>query len=146
MIDIAAQDIALVLARALSGLLAGLYVAFAVAVMPALHRLPDDVFVATMRRINEVIVNPAFMLLFLGAPLLAVVLLRWHHGPLGVVSAVAGVAAFVITVAVNVPLNDALAADGLRSPFEARWVAWHAMRTVACIVAFGATLLLTSAG
>lgn len=130
MIDIAAQDVALVLARALSGLLAGLYVAFA----------------ASMRRINEVIVNPAFMLLFIGAPLLAVALLRWHHGPLGVVSAVAGVAAFVITVAVNVPLNDALAADGLRSGFETRWVAWHAMRTVACLVAFGATLLLTSAG
>lgn len=48
MIDIAAQDVALVLARALSGLLAGLYVAFAVAVMPALHRLPADVFVATL--------------------------------------------------------------------------------------------------
>lgn len=146
MIDIAGHDIALVLVRVLSGLLAGLYVAFAIAVMPALHRLPDDVFVAVTRRINEVIVNPAFMLLFLGAPLLALVLLRWHHGPLGVVSAVAAVAAFVITVSINVPLNDALAADGVRSAFETKWVAWHAVRTVACIVAFGATLLLTSAG
>ena len=31
--------------RVLNGLLAGAYLAFAVAVMPALHRVPDETFV-----------------------------------------------------------------------------------------------------
>ncbi len=146
MIDLAAHDIALLLARLLSGLLAGLYLAFAIAVMPALHGLPDDVFVAVMTRINEVIVNPAFLLLFFGAPVLALVLLRWHHGPLGWVAALAAVAAILITVALNVPLNDALAAEGVRSAFETRWVIWNAFRTAACLVAFAATVLLPTAG
>ncbi len=74
MIDLVPHDLVLALTRLLSGLLAGLYLAFSIAVMPALTRLPDDLFVLAMTRINTVIVNPAFLLLFLGAPILSVVL------------------------------------------------------------------------
>ena len=44
--------------RTLNGLLAGVYLAFVVAVMPTLGGLPDDTFVRVMTRTNEVIVNP----------------------------------------------------------------------------------------
>ena len=55
------DDVLLAGGQALNGLLAGVYLAFVVAVMPALHGLPDDTFVRVMNRINVVIVNPAFL-------------------------------------------------------------------------------------
>lgn len=44
-------------ARVTAGLLAGLYLAFVVAVRPALHQLGDAKFVGTMNQINVSIVN-----------------------------------------------------------------------------------------
>ncbi|MBO9524425.1 MAG: DUF1772 domain-containing protein [Nocardioidaceae bacterium] len=129
--------------RILNGLLAGVYVAFLVAVMPALHALPDDVFAKVMNRINEVIVNPAFLLLFLGAPVLAAVLLAWNRGPLAVAAALCALAALVITFAANLPLNDALAAGGSREDYETPWLVWHSLRTA---TATGAFVLLAVTG
>ncbi len=68
-----------------------------------------------MNRINVVIVNPAFLTLFLGAPVLAVILAAVRRDPLTIAAAVAAVVAIVITFAVNVPLNDALADGGTRN-------------------------------
>ncbi|PZU00224.1 MAG: DUF1772 domain-containing protein, partial [Gordonia sp. (in: high G+C Gram-positive bacteria)] len=48
------------------GLIAGLFCAFAYAVMPGLAQTDDPVFVSSMQRINVVIVNPLFLLLFFG--------------------------------------------------------------------------------
>lgn len=123
-------------ARVLNGLLAGVYAAFLLAVMPALHGLPDDVFARVMNRINEVIVNPVFLLLFLGAPLLAGVVLVWHRSPFAIAAAVCAVAALVITFAANLPLNDALAAGGSRQAYETPWLVWHSVRTFAATGAF----------
>ena len=123
--------------QALNGLLAGIYLAFVVAVMPALHGLPDDTFLRVMNRINDVIVNPAFLTLFLGAPVLAVILAAVQRDPLTIAAAVAAVSALVVTFAVNVPLNDALAHGGTRDRYETPWVRWHYFRTGAATVAFG---------
>ena len=85
------DDVLLTGGQALNGLLAGIYLAFVVAVMPALHGLPDDTFVRVMNRINVVIVNPAFLTLFLGAPVLAVILAAVRRDPLTIAAAVAAV-------------------------------------------------------
>ena len=64
-----------------------------------------------------------------------------------VVALVLYLVAFGITIAVNVPLNDALKAAGdpdtitdlaaVRSRFdEARWAAWNLVRTITTTVAF----------
>jgi len=129
--------------RTLSGLLAGLYAAFVIAVMPALRGVPDSVFISTMNRINDVIVNPAFILLFLGTPVLSLILLRWHQGVLAWVAVATAVAAVLITFMANIPLNDALAAGGSRDAFENPWTAWHAVRTAACLTTFVTTLYIT---
>jgi uncharacterized membrane protein len=125
------DDVLLVGGRVLNGLLAGIYVAFVVAVMPSLRGLPDDTFVRVMNRINVVIVNPVFLTLFLGAPALAVLLAAVRQDHLTVVAGVAAVIAVVITFAANVPLNDALAGGGSREAFETPWVLWHHVRTAA---------------
>jgi uncharacterized membrane protein len=130
--------------QALNGLLAGIYVAFVVAVMPALHGLPDDTFVRVMNRISVVIVNPAFLTLFLGAPVVAVIVAAVRRDPLTIGAAVAAVIAVLITIAVNVPLNNALADGGIRDTFETPWVRWHYVRTSAATVAFALLCIPTS--
>jgi len=130
------DEIVLLGARTLSGLLAGVYFAFAVAIMPALHRLDDATYARTMNAINDVIVNPAFLLAFLGAPVLTAVLLAWDRSPLLVVAVVLGVVALAITFVGNIPLNDALADGGSRSAFENPWLVWHAFRTAAAVGSF----------
>jgi len=130
------DDVLLVGGRVVNGLLAGVYVAFVVAVMPSLHGLADDTFVRVMNRLNVVIVNPVFLTLFLGAPALAVLLAAVRRDWLTVAAGVAALMAVVITFAVNVPLNDALAEGGSRGAFETPWVLWHYVRTAAAATAF----------
>lgn len=130
------DDVLLAGGRVLNGLLAGTYVAFLVAVMPALHGLPDDTFVIVMNRINVVILNPGFLTLFLGAPALALVLAALRRDPLTLAAALAAAIAVIVTIALNVPLNNALADGGSRSAYEAPWLLWHWVRTVAATAAF----------
>jgi uncharacterized membrane protein len=127
----------LVVSRMLAGLLAGVYLAFLLAVMPALHSQPDDIFVKVMNRINVVIVNPIFMVLFLGTPIVTAVLLRWNRDAVTVAAVVTAVLAVVVTVAVNIPLNNALANGGPRAAFETPWIAWHVVRTLLTCASLG---------
>jgi uncharacterized membrane protein len=135
-----------------TGLIAGTFYVFACAVMPALARSDDRVYVEVMRDINEVSQNPVFFLGFLGAPLLTAVAAwqargrgyrRWVWAALA-----ASALAFLVTVALNVPLNDALARGGdpgaLREEFEDPWVAWNAVRAVLLTVTLG--LLVKATG
>jgi len=127
----------------LGGVLAGVYAGFAVGVMPGLARASDGTLVETMQRINQAIVNPAFMVVFFGAPLLAVVGAVLRTSTLTVVGAVLGVATLVITIAINVPLNDALDAAPTATPmqlaearaaFEGAWTQANLVRTVTGLV------------
>ncbi len=130
-------------ARVAAGLLAGVFLAFAVGVMPALRALDDWTFVPVMNRINEVIVNPAFLLVFLGAPALAAALLLVERSPLTVAGAALAVVTLVITIAWNVPLNNDLAAvphdgamDLARARFETSWTVGNIVRTVTGTASF----------
>ncbi|MFJ3302721.1 DUF1772 domain-containing protein [Streptomyces sp. NPDC086549] len=127
------------------GLIAGVFYIFACAVMPALHRSDDRVFVGVMRDINDTIQNPVFFLSFMGALVLTGVSAwqlrgrpcgRWVWAGLAAYALV-----FLITVAFSIPLNDALAKTGdasaLRDRFENPWVAWNAVRALLSTVALG---------
>lgn len=120
----------LLVGRASAGLVAGLYFAFAVAVMPALHGLDDAAFVDTMRRINISIVNPLFLLVFFAAPVLAAVAALMIRSPIVMVAAALGVVTLAIALAFNVPLNNRLAAGGSRADFESIWVLFNGLRTL----------------
>ena len=58
-----------------SGVLGGLYFIFSFCVMKALNMQPPASAIATMNAINLVIVNPPFMLVFMGTPLVCAALL-----------------------------------------------------------------------
>lgn len=153
-----AQVASLVLATLATGLQAGLYYAFSCAVMPGLRRADDQTLVATMQHINTAIINPWFMVTFLGAPLLSALAVGLHVGSdrstlIWVAVGFALAAGTVVTTAVvNVPLNRALDTAGapdqvadladVRAAFEATWTRWNTVR--AC-TSTGSLLALTAA-
>lgn len=116
-----------------AGLQAGTYYAWASGVMPGLARVDDRTFVSTMTNVNVAIVNPAFMLTFLGAPALAAAAVATTTGSArgwAIAGLVLALGTVVVTGAGNVPLNDALADRGPRADFETAWVRWNVVRTV----------------
>jgi uncharacterized membrane protein len=125
--------------------------------MPGLGHADDRTLVSTMQEVNTSIVNPVFLLTFVGAPLLCV-LAAVTSGAAGrpwlVAAAVLTVATFVVTAVGNVPLNDALAAAGpvdavrdlaaVRHDFEVPWVLLNLVRTVtssAAVVALATAMV-----
>lgn len=148
------RGVALVAATITVGLMAGLFYAYTCSVMPGLGRTDDRTFVGAMRRINVAILNGWFAVCFGGALVLTVLaaLLHLHREgrpalPWIVAALVLYAVVLVITMRVNVPLNNALDAAGepdgvadlaaVRERFEAVWVRWNLARTVACVAAFG---------
>jgi len=149
------QMISLFVATITMGLTAGVCGLYAYAIMPGLGNTDDRTFVGAFQAIDRAIINPLFMLTFFGAlvfsAVAAVAHLRGDGRPALPWILVAGLlylATVVITMTVNVPLNDAIKAAGdpdritdlaaVRANFhEARWIAWNIVRTVATTVAFG---------
>lgn len=130
-------------ATLLVGLTAGVFFAYSTSVMLALDKVDDRTFVDVMQKINTVIVNGWFMTAFLGALAGSIAALLLHLGgahramlPWLVAATVLCVVTVLVTGAVNVPLNDKLAAAGLTDPaaaraaFEATWNRWNVVRTV----------------
>ncbi len=132
-------------ARLCAGLLAGLYFAFAVAVMPALRGTDDGAFVDMMKRINVSIVNPVFLLVFFAAPALAVLAAALVRSPVAYAAAALAVLTLLVTVVFNVPLNDRLADGAARADFETAWVRFNGLRTVTGIGSLVCLLISRSA-
>ncbi|WP_328894020.1 anthrone oxygenase family protein [Streptomyces sp. NBC_00236] len=134
------------LAVAATGLYAGFMLTFLVAIMPGLGALSDEGFTSAMRRFNEKVPGPVFLVLFLGVIALPAVAAFTEYGedgwPLVVAALVCAVGSHLVTIAGNIPLNQALAdSEGgddsaARTAFEARWNALHRVRTVLSLAAF----------
>jgi uncharacterized membrane protein len=135
------------------GLVAGVFALYAHTVMPGLRATDDHTFLAAFQAIDRAIVNPWFMgTAFLGALVftLAAALANLGRPALPWIAAALGLylVAVVITVAVHVPLNDALKAAGdpdriadlatVRQRFdETRWATWNLVRALTSITASG---------
>jgi uncharacterized membrane protein len=143
----------LIAATLATGWEVGVFGHYAHTFMPALRRVDDRTFVAVFQAVDRAILNPWFLLAFLGAPLLcaASTLLAWGDGGtlrIWLLAAFALLAAgWIITFAVNVPLNNAIKAAGdpdriadlaaVRRAFnEPRWSAWNLVRTLTTAAAF----------
>jgi uncharacterized membrane protein len=147
-----AAGLVLLIAMLSMGLMAGLFYAFDISVMPGLARTDDQTFVTVMQRINEAIQNPVFAGPFLGAFLFtgAAAFLAYRRGAGATVRWILAalalyIVALIITMGVNVPLNDKLAAAddasraldiaAVRNNFEGLWETANMARTAACILA-----------
>jgi uncharacterized membrane protein len=146
------RSIVLMGATLTMGLVTGAFALYAHTVMPGLKTTDNRTFVGAFQALDRAIINPWFMVGgFVGALgfTIAAVATNLHRDALPwiIVALVLYLIAFIITIAVNVPLNDALKAAGdpdhikdlahVREQFhEARWVAWNLVRTVASLGAF----------
>jgi uncharacterized membrane protein len=151
--------LAAVVAAVANGVMAGLFFAFSTSVMPGLRRLPPVDGMAAMRRINAAILNPLFLLLFVGSAVVNVAVLA--TAPFGdpdtAVWRVAGAAIYLVgaigvTAVVNVPLNKALlavapdSAEGatLWARYLLRWTSFNHLRAAASVLS--TTLLVVASG
>ena len=132
-----------------SGLIAGVFFAFSSFVMGALGRLPAPQGIAAMQSINIVVINPVFMVVFLGTALLAAYLAFWagtHWSDPRALWAMIGALVYIVgsvgvTMAFNVPLNNALATISPSGPeaasdwkaYSATWTLWNSVRGFASL-------------
>jgi uncharacterized membrane protein len=147
------QGAALVAATMTMGLMAGVFGLYAHAIMPGLRNVDDRTFVGAFQAIDRAIINPLFMAWFFGALVLSGGAAALHLGegavlPWILAALVLYLAVVVITLSVNVPVNDAIKAAGdpdriadlaaVRERFdEARWASWNVVRAIASTAAFG---------
>lgn len=149
---------ALLIAAAVgAGLTGGLFFVFSNTIMQAFDKLPAGSAIASMQRINEVILNPLFFLAFFGTAVICVALLIVYIPRLGEPRAVLAcsgalvylLGSIVVTMVFNVPLNNKLAAVAASaSDLAAQWLAyrvpwtiWNHVRTIACLFAAAAFAL-----
>jgi uncharacterized membrane protein len=133
------------------GLMAGVYFAFSTFIMTALGRIDQAAGIAAMNAINVEIVRSLFMPFFLAttlssAALAGLAIVRW--GDAGTIAMLVGGVLYVlgmcgVTMVLNVPLNDALAAVDPNSAAAATlwtryvsdWTFWNHVRTIASTAA-----------
>lgn len=133
------------------GLIAGVFFAFSSFVMSALARLDPPQGIAAMQSINITVINPSFMVVFMGTALICLFLaisslLKWRQpsAPYVLVGSLLYlIVTFGVTIVFNVPLNDALAkvapssAEGAKlwASYLSQWTVWNHVRTVGAIAA-----------
>jgi uncharacterized membrane protein len=134
-----------------SALMAGVFFAFSSFVMPALGRLPAAQGVAAMQAIDRAALQKPFLLPFVATALVCLLLavlsvagwadVRARYRCAGCVLYLVGT--FLVTMAANVPRNEALEALDANSPeaasywltYLSEWTAWNHVRTVAALLA-----------
>ncbi|WP_073080612.1 anthrone oxygenase family protein [Chitinophaga jiangningensis] len=149
--------ITLLLSLLFLGLMAGLFYSWSVSVMPGITKLNDIQFLSAMQAMNRAILNPLFLIPFIGTVFL-LPFATWQQASqpafyyllAASVLYIAGV--FGVTITGNVPLNDSLdkfnlvnaTAEALaaqRRLFETPWVNLHTIRTICGILAFACGLI-----
>ena len=144
-----------------TGLIAGTFFIFSVAIMSAFRRLPANEGLAAMQSINVVIQNPIFLGVFMGTALISLALAgmsfwNWNAPPSYYIiagSALYVIGSFLLTIVFNVPLNNALdAADPTTKAgqefwqtYLTDWTFWNHIRTVASILSTAAFALAFAA-
>jgi uncharacterized membrane protein len=134
-----------------AAIMAGLLFAFSNFVMRALLQMAPAAGMEAMQRINLTIVNPVFLLVFVGTALLSFALVMMALGLQASAAPrwlVAGAALYLVgvvgvTVFINVPLNNALAKASPQNAADAwpkyvdDWLQWNHVRTVLAVAAVG---------
>lgn len=142
---------------ALAGAMAGFFYAYSMSVMWALDAVDPKAAIASMQSINIVVRNAIFFPAFFGAPVVALVAagLWWKLGAgqvallLALAAIVYLLGAFLITVLLNVPMNEKLARTTIPAEISAArtiwdnysmpWTLWNHVRTIASFAALGLT-------
>lgn len=146
---------AVVGATVTTGLISGFFYAYACSVTLGTALLPDEQYIATMQNINATVRNGVFGFSFFGAAVSLIFALAIHARQprsarfvlLALACAVYVGGGFLLTMLVNVPMNEELATVSLDAParvlaearaaYEEPWNFWNGVRTVFSTLAFG---------
>ena len=144
----------------LSGAIFGFFYAWICSTMWGLDAADPRVAIAAMQAMNASVRNAVFAPAFFGTPialLLTAILARAAQHPraallFGLAAAIYLLGGLILTMSVNVPMNDSLArielpesreeAAAIWVAYSPRWQLFNILRTLAS----GATLMLTGAG
>jgi uncharacterized membrane protein len=142
-----------------AALVGGVFFGFSNFVMAGLGRLAPEQGATAMNSINVTVINPAFMTALFGTGLLCLIAAAMALGSLGTLDGKLILAAALlyvigcdgVTMALNVPLNNALTATPVGTPEGAAlwtrylkdWTFWNSVRTAA---SFAAATLFIAAG
>lgn len=142
-----------VLSLVLTAVVSGVFFAYSNSVLPGLDAVEPGAAIDAMSSMNRAIINPMFLLSFLGPPVTALaagILIMVDGGMAGgllfLAAAVVYLLGCVVTTArVNVPMNNALdaapaPADGdeatrVWTGFSIRWTRWNNWRAGLSLVA-----------
>lgn len=149
-----------IIAVTLVGLAAGLFYSYSCSVVNGLGNLGDKEYLLGFQSINRAIINPVFLLSFMGSliilPIAAWMTYKNDTAPafyfLLAATIVYTVGVFGITMAGNVPLNNMLdqfdignasveTLRSMRDKFENKWNMLQHIRTVANIAAFALSII-----
>ncbi len=147
----------------LTGLSSGLFYAWAVSVIPGTKRIGDMAYVETMQSINRAIINPWFIVIFLGPVLFygLSAVNRFQAGDIKTFTIIltAGIVYLIGTIGTtafgNIPLNEAfdkvsismesgVSIQRVREAYETKWNRLHLIRTVFSVMAFLLSLVASS--
>lgn len=140
-----------------SALMAGTFFVFSIAVMRGLDRLPPGQAITSMQSINLAILNPVFLGIFVGTGIVCIILpvasltdwsasrATWMFA--GGLLYLFG--ALLVTIAMNVPLNNRLAlvraddprADAIWRDYSAAWTLWNHIRALVSLFATAAFIM-----
>jgi uncharacterized membrane protein len=144
----------LLLASVTVGIMSGVMFLYANTIMPGLRRTDDRTFVGAFQAIDTAIINPLFLATFLGGLVFTGLAAALSLGedlrsvlPWIVAAFFLYLVVVVITVVVNVPLNDGIKGAGapdqiadlakVRTTFdEPKWIRWNLVRTILTTSAF----------
>ncbi|WP_417723859.1 DUF1772 domain-containing protein [Salipiger sp.] len=156
----APHRLAAVVATLFSGAIFGFFYAWICSTMWGLDAADPRVAIAAMQAMNNSVRNAVFAPAFFGTPamlvLAALLCLRAQQrraaGAFGAAALVYGIGGLGLTMAVNVPMNEALAgvavpaseaeAQAIWQAWSPDWQAWNILRTLAS----GLTLALSTLG
>jgi uncharacterized membrane protein len=143
-----------------SGLVAGTFFAFSTFIMQAFAARPADEAAPAMKEINTVILRSPFIAVFIGVAIASLILAVYsfvYPASTGSYLLVAGSAAYLVlcfgvTMVLNVPLNNRLAAvepgdmmaKAVWDEYLEGWTRWNHIRTVGGLLAallFASSLL-----
>ncbi|WP_171031251.1 anthrone oxygenase family protein [Ruoffia tabacinasalis] len=127
--------------------ISGLYFTFSNTIMPVLKQEEDArIGIRIMNRINDVIQNSPFFLLFFGSPLLAVamVLMNMNSILFWVGSLLHIIGSFLVTIVKNVPWNNRLMNEADETSWQeyvSEWTRWNTIRAIVGLLASTIILL-----
>lgn len=150
--EISIKALALFITILLTGLSAGLFFAWEISVIPGTKKVSDTTYIETMQAINRAIINPAFMVIFMGTLLMQIISVYQFRGTspfwwMLAATLIYAAGTVGVTMLGNVPLNDSLDAtrladfsseqiESIRSSYERPWNWLHTVRTFFAVISF----------